>query len=71
MPGVDETPLPGVGTKRDFVTERGKRVGVIAHIGGGRSLLLYDSDDPDACRDTVELSEDERRLLADLLRGEQ
>lgn len=70
MPDVDETHLPGVGTRCDFLTEGGKRVGVISHFGGRRSLLLYDSDDPDSCRDTIELNEDEQRTLAALLRDE-
>jgi len=67
MPNVDETRLPGVGVRHDFVTEEGKRLGVISHFSGRRSLLLYDSDDPDSCRDTVELAEDDVRTLADLL----
>ena len=67
MAEVDETRLPGVGVRHDFVTEEGKRVGVISHFSGRRSLLLYDSDDPDSCRDTIELSEDDLRTLADLL----
>jgi TrkA domain protein len=67
MPDVDETRLPGVGIRHDFLTEEGRRVGVISHFTGRRSLLLYDSDDPDSCRDTVELSEEDLRTLADLL----
>lgn len=67
MPNVDETRLPGVGVRHDFVTEEGKRLGVISHFSGRRSLLLYDSDDPDSCRDTVDLAEDDVRTLADLL----
>lgn len=69
MPNVDETRLPGVGIRHDFLTEEGKRVGVISHFSGRRSLLLYDSDDPDSCRDTIELSEDDLRTLADILGG--
>ncbi|HEX6229921.1 MAG TPA: cation:proton antiporter regulatory subunit [Solirubrobacterales bacterium] len=67
MPDVDETRLPGVGIRHDFLTEEGRRIGVISHFTGRRSLLLYDSHDPDSCRDTVELSEDDLRTLADLL----
>lgn len=67
MPNVDETRLPGVGVRHDFLTEEGKRLGVISHFSGRRSLLLYDSDDPDSCRDTVDLAEDDVRTLADLL----
>jgi len=67
MPDVDETRLPGVGTKRDFLTGDRRRIGVISHFNGRRSLLVYDGDDPDSCRDTVELSEDDLRTLAELL----
>lgn len=70
MPKVEQTLLPGVGVRHDFVTEEGQRVGLISHFSGRRSLLLYDRDDPDSCRDTVDLSEDEQRTLAALLRGE-
>ena len=70
MAKVDETKLPGVGIKHDFPTEEGKRVGVISHFSGRRSLLLYDSDDPDSCRDTIDLNENEQRILAALLRSE-
>ncbi|MEX2447168.1 MAG: cation:proton antiporter regulatory subunit [Solirubrobacterales bacterium] len=67
MPDVDETRLPGVGIRHDFLTEEGKRVGVISHFSGRRSLLLYDTDDPDSCRETIELGEEDLRTLADLL----
>jgi TrkA domain protein len=67
MPDVDETRLPGVGVRYDFVTDEGRRIGVISHFSGRRSLLLYDSADPDSCRDTVDLDDDDLRTLADLL----
>ena len=67
MPDVEETRLPGVGVRHDFTTDEGRRIGVISHFSGRRSLLLYDSDDPDSCRDTIELGEDDLRALADLL----
>lgn len=67
MPDVDETRLPGVGIRHDFLTDEGKRVGVISHFSGRRSLLLYDSGDPDSCSETIELGEDDLRTLSDLL----
>jgi TrkA domain protein len=67
VPDVEETRLPGVGVRHDFLTAEGRRIGVISHFSGRRSLLLYDSDDPDSCRDTIELEEDDLRTLADLL----
>jgi len=67
MPDVEETVLPGVGVRYDFVTEGGKRIGVISHFSGRRQLLLYDQEDPDACRETVDLQPDDLRTFADVL----
>lgn len=69
MPHVDETQLPGVGVRHDFVTRRGERIGVITHRTGHRELLIYDQEDPDACRETLRLEEDEIRTLSDMLGG--
>jgi TrkA domain protein len=33
--------------------------------------LIFDAQDPDECRATVQLSEDDARALADLLGGSQ
>jgi TrkA domain protein len=67
MPDVQETQLPGVGIRYDFVTSEGQRVGVLVHRSGRRELLLYDRDDPDACRAVIRLRSDDTRTLADLL----
>lgn len=67
MAEIEETELPGVGVRHDFVTRGGDRVGLISHFGGRRSLLLYDRADPDACRDVVELDEEDVTVLAELL----
>lgn len=69
MPQVDETQLPGVGVRHDFVTRRGERVGIITHRSGARELLIYDRADPDACRETLRLEEDDVRTLSDMLGG--
>ena len=66
MPDFERTHLPGVGDRRDFVTQAGDRIGVIAHRHGHRELLIYDRDDPDSCRTTVRLSEEDWRRLTDL-----
>jgi TrkA domain protein len=42
-------------------------VGVVSYRTGRRDLLLYDNDDPDACREVIRLSEEESDALADLL----
>lgn len=66
---VTETPLPGVGVRFEFLTEGGDRVGVLHHRTGRRELLIYDPDDPDACREVVPLEEAESRTLSELLGG--
>jgi len=67
MPEVTETHLPGVGVRHDFTTASGQRLGVIAHRGGRREVLVYDSDDPDACRTVMQLDVDDSRTLAEVL----
>lgn len=64
---IEETRLPGVGVRHDFRTRSGRRIGVITHRGGDRDLLIYDEDDPDACRATVRLEEADLHAMADLL----
>ena len=67
MSDVQETQLPGVGVRHDFVTRNGERVGMISHRTGHRELLIYDSEDPDTCKETLRLEEDDVRTLGDLL----
>jgi TrkA domain protein len=67
MGDVQETQLPGVGIRYDFVTKEGDRVGVLVHRSGRRELLLYQRDDPDSCRAVIRLELDDTRTLADLL----
>lgn len=69
MGDVQETQLPGVGVRHDFVTRRGERIGMISHRTGHRELLIYDTEDPDACKETLRLEEDDVRTLSDLLGG--
>jgi TrkA domain protein len=64
---VNETALPGVGLRYDFLTRAGRQVGVVAHRGGRRDLLVYDREDPDTCREVVQLTEEEADTLADML----
>lgn len=64
---VDETPLPGIGLRHDFVTASGRRVGVVSHRTGRRDLLAYDERDPDACREDIPLTGEEAETLAELL----
>ncbi len=64
---VEETVLPGVGLRHDFLTRQGRRVGVVSHRTGRRDLLVYDPNDPDACREDIPLSTEESDTLAELL----
>jgi len=66
---IFETPLPGVGVRYEFVTGRGRRLGVLVHRDGQRELLVYDEDDADSCRDVLELGRDESASLVELLGG--
>ena len=67
MARIEETRLPGIGTRHDFITSAGARIGVVTHRDGRRELLVFGERDPDECRATLELSEDDARALADLL----
>lgn len=64
---VEETPLPGIGLRHDFVASDGRRVGIVSHRNGQRELLVYSREDPDACSAVVRLSDEEADALADLL----
>lgn len=67
MAHMDETRLPGIGTRVDFVTEGGRRMGVVQHHGGRRELFLCPPGDPDSTQIAVKLSEDDAHSLVDAL----
>ena len=67
MADVTETQLPGVGVRWDFTTADGERVGVLSHRSGRREIMVYDRNDPDACRTVLHLSEGDTRTLSELL----
>lgn len=67
MTEIEEMRLPGVGIRHSFATKTGRRIGVLSHRSGYRELLIYDEDDPDSCRQTVRLDEDDSHTLAELL----
>ncbi|MGB9376630.1 MAG: cation:proton antiporter regulatory subunit [Mycobacteriales bacterium] len=64
---VEQTALPGIGVRHEFMTKRGRRVGVMEHRSGRRDLLLYDVEDPDSCSETVALTSEEADALAEFL----
>ena len=67
MAEVRETKLPGVGVRHEFTTEDGEDIGVLVHHDGRREILVYDSDDPDACSSLVSLSAADTRTVSELL----
>ena len=69
MRQIDETQLPGVGMRHDFLTRDGTRIGVISHRSGRKELLVYGREDPDACSETVWLDGEDSHALAELLGG--
>lgn len=64
---VEQTALPGIGVRHEFVTRRGRRVGVVEHRSGRRDLLLYELRDPDTCSESVSLTAEEADVLAEFL----
>lgn len=64
---VHRTVLPGIGLRHEFVTERGRRVGVVSHRTGRREVVVYDRADPDTAAVTLTLNAEEANGLAELL----
>jgi TrkA domain protein len=69
MVKLEETPLPGIGVRHDFDGRFGKRVGVITHRDGRREIFVSRRDDPDACAQSIVLTDEEAEAVADLLGG--
>lgn len=66
---IEKTELPGIGVRHDVLTSAGRRISVVSQRDGERNLSLYDIDDPDSCRDSIVMTDDEATALADLLGG--
>lgn len=64
---IDKTSLPGIGLRYEFMTAEGRRVAVISYRDGRRELAVYDTVDPDACRELLSLTDQEGDALAELL----
>ncbi len=67
MTEVKGIELPGVGVRYEFVTEEGKRVGVVSHRSGRREIYLADRDDPDRFQRVLGMNEKDARTLAEVL----
>jgi TrkA domain protein len=67
MADVEETLLPGVGVRYEFVTCDGEQIGVLVRHGGRRDLFAVQAGDPDASDTFAHLDVNDARTLADLL----
>lgn len=68
---IEETPLPGIGVRRELHLATGRRVGVVTHRDGHAELILSRVDDPDACAASIPLSAEESATLGQLLGSAQ
>ncbi len=71
MVNVEVTPLPGIGTRQDFLSRAGRRIGVSTYRDGKLELIVSREDDPDACTLSVRLTLEEAGALANLLGAPQ
>lgn len=68
---IEETPLPGIGVRREVRLTNGRRLGVVIHRDGHAELILSRVDDPDACAASIPLNADEASTLGTLLGSAQ
>jgi TrkA domain protein len=68
---VEVTPLPGIGTRQDFVSRAGRRIGVVTTRDGRVELIVSGQDDPDSCVASIPLTVEESATLATLLGAPQ
>jgi TrkA domain protein len=68
---IEETPLPGIGVRRELMLANGRRVGVVTLRDGQTELIVSRIDDPDACAASIPLSAEESAALGGLLGGTQ
>ncbi|WP_141315513.1 cation:proton antiporter regulatory subunit [Streptomyces spinoverrucosus] len=64
---MSSTPLPGIGVRYDLTTREQRRLSVVAHRDGSRTLSAYREDDPDACAMSARLTAGEVAALIDAL----
>lgn len=64
---VHETPLPGIGSRREIELRDGRRIGIVSHRDGHTELIVSSLEDPDACVASVPLSHEEAASLGALL----
>lgn len=64
---VNQTPLPGVGVRYDFITKIGDHVGLVHHHTNRFDLLIYDKADPDSCTVALHIEEEDGHILAEIM----
>ncbi|MGD6979334.1 MULTISPECIES: cation:proton antiporter regulatory subunit [Citricoccus] len=64
---VYETPLPGIGSRKEIELRDGRRIGIVSHRDGHTELIVSSLEDPDACVASVPLSHEEAASLGALL----
>jgi len=64
---MERIDLPGIGVRSDVLTSGGRRISVLAYRSGERDISVFDRDDPDACAETVTLTDDEATAIGELL----
>lgn len=68
---VEETPLPGIGSRREITVANGRRVGVLQFRNGEMNLLISQEDDPDSSLAEIPLTTEEAAALGSLLGAPQ
>lgn len=66
---IQETRLPGVGTKFTFRLDRGERIAVIQHTDGTRELYYFARGNDAEPRSVIRLDDDDARHLGAILGG--
>lgn len=66
-PRMSATPLPGIGVQYDLTTREHRHLSVIAHRDGTRTVNIYRADDPDACAQSLHMTEPETASLINVL----
>jgi TrkA domain protein len=64
---IERVDLPGIGVRNDILTEGGRRISVITYRTGERDIAIFDTGDPDACTDSVALTDDEATRIGEML----
>lgn len=64
---IERVDLPGIGVRNDILTASGRRLSVITYRTGERDIALFDYDDPDACIESVSLTDDEATTMGEIL----